>query len=77
MPTLVAFATMQRLFREPPERVAARKALIKWAAANRQRDDVIRAARAALIPYDEIQEITGLARTTIARIAPGHRYRRP
>lgn len=67
---------MQSLFPEPPERKAARKALITWAEVNRQRDDVIRAAREALIPYDEIQEITGLARTTIARIAPGHRYRR-
>jgi uncharacterized protein YerC len=59
-----------------PEKKAARKALIEWAAMDRQRDDRIRAAREALLTYDEIQEITGLARTTIARIAPGYRYRR-
>jgi S-methylmethionine-dependent homocysteine/selenocysteine methylase len=67
---------MQSPYQEPPERTAARKALVKWAAVNRQRDDLVRAAREALVPYDEIQQITGLARTTIARIAPGHRYRR-
>jgi hypothetical protein len=61
-----------------PELAAAYAALRKWAKIHRQRDDVIRAAVAAGIDQRSIQEITGVARTTIARIAgPGTRYRRP
>lgn len=60
------------------ERGAAYKRLRAWAKAHRERDDVIRAAVAAGIDQRSIQEITGVARTTIARIAgPGTRYRRP
>ena len=58
-------------------REAAYKDLRRWAKANGRRDEVIRAAVAAGIDYRSIQEITGVARTTIARIVgPGTRYRR-
>jgi hypothetical protein len=39
-----------------------------WALANARRDDVIRAAAAAGISLPHIQEVTGIARTTIMRI---------
>ena len=39
-----------------------------WALANDQRDDVIRAAAAAGVSLQRIQEVTGIARTTIMRI---------
>ena len=39
-----------------------------WALANAQRDDVIRAAAAAGVSLRRIQEVTGIARTTIMRI---------
>jgi hypothetical protein len=51
-----------------PERGAAYRALEKWAKVHKQRDDVIRAAVAAGIDQRSIQQITGVARTTIARI---------
>ena len=58
-------------------REAAYKDLRRWAKANARRDEVIRSAVAAGIDYRSIQEITGVARTTIARIVgPGTRYRR-
>jgi hypothetical protein len=59
-------------------REAARKELRRWATVHARRDEVIREAAAAGIDYRSIQEITGVARTTIARIVgPGTRYRRP
>jgi hypothetical protein len=59
------------------ERSAAFMALKEWARIHAERDDVIRAAVAAGIDQRSIQEITGVARTTIARIVgPGTRYRR-
>ncbi len=39
-----------------------------WALANAQRDDVIRAAAAAGVSPQRIQEVTRIARTTIMRI---------
>jgi 3-keto-L-gulonate-6-phosphate decarboxylase len=57
------------------ERHAAYTALRKWAKVHKQRDEVIRVAVAAGIDQRSIQEITGVARTTIGRIvargAPG------
>jgi hypothetical protein len=43
--------------------------LRSWAHAHDKRDDVIRAALAAGVSARRIQRITGVARTTIARIA--------
>jgi hypothetical protein len=60
-----------------PERAAAVKALREWAKVHKRRDEVIRAAVAAGIDHRTVQQITGVARTTIARIVgPGTRYRR-
>jgi len=63
---LVAFAAME----DDPlaKRHAAYEALRAWAKVNRQRDKVIRAAVAAGVDQRSITEITGVARTTIARI---------
>jgi hypothetical protein len=47
---------------------AAETELRAWALADAQRDDVIRAAAAAGVSLARIQEITGIARTTIMRI---------
>jgi hypothetical protein len=49
-------------------RHAAYEALRAWARVHGQRDEVIRAAVAAGVDQRSIQEITGVARTTIARI---------
>lgn len=43
-------------------------ALKKWAKVHAQRDEVIRRAVAAGVGQRHVQEITGVARTTIARI---------
>jgi hypothetical protein len=51
-----------------PDLAGAYRALRKWAKAHAERDEVIRAAVAAGIDQRSIQEITGVARTTIARI---------
>jgi len=48
--------------------LAAETELRAWALANAQRDDAIRAAAAAGVSLPRIQEITGIARTTIMRI---------
>jgi hypothetical protein len=51
-----------------------------WALANARRDEIIRAAAAAGISLHRIQQITGIARTTIMRIlgsAPRPAARRP
>ncbi len=65
---------------EPAERVAARKALTAWAKraakVRTDRDEVIKAAVAARIDTRTIQELTGVARTTIGRIVKAPRYRR-
>lgn len=58
-----------------PERAAAYKALRQWAKIYKQRDEVIRAAVAAGIDTRSIQEITGVARTTITRITTGDTVR--
>ena len=47
---------------------AAETELRAWALANAQRDDAIRAAAAAGVSLPRIQQITGIARTTIMRI---------
>ena len=65
---------------DTPERAAARKALVAWAKraakVGADRDEVIKAAVAAGVATRTIQEITGVARTTISRVAPSHRYSR-
>ena len=63
---MVAFAAMSEDL--SPERAAAYEALRRWAKVHAERDDVIRAAIAARIDQRSIQQITGIARTTIARI---------
>lgn len=50
--------------------VSARRELADWAANDGRRDDLVRAALSAGIAKTEIHELTGLARTTIDRIAP-------
>jgi len=65
---LVAFAAMGNDIDPFAERHAANTALRKWAKVHAQRDEVIRAAVAAGIDQRSIQGITGVARTTIARI---------
>jgi 3-keto-L-gulonate-6-phosphate decarboxylase len=52
-----------------PDRAAAEWALQNWAAAHRKRDDLIRVAVAAGVDTRRIQQLTGVAKTTIARIA--------
>jgi len=47
---------------------AAEKELRAWALANARREDVIREASAAGVSLDRIQELTGIALTTIMRI---------
>jgi len=42
-----------------------------WRSISRMRDDLIREAAAAGISVRQIHEITGVARTTIARILAG------
>lgn len=51
--------------------IRAEKALRSWAKAHAKRDEVIRAALAAGVSTHRIQRITGVARTTIARIEAG------
>jgi hypothetical protein len=51
-----------------PDRAAAEWALQNWAAAHRKRDDLIRLAVAAGVDKGRIQQITGVAKTTITRI---------
>jgi hypothetical protein len=51
-------------------RDVACKALREWAEVNARRDEMVRAAFAAGVDTYLIHEITGLARTTIARILP-------
>jgi hypothetical protein len=72
---LVAFAAMNKDADPLAERHAAAAELRKWAKANARRDEVIRAAVAAGIDHRSIQEITGVARTTITRITAGDRVR--
>lgn len=58
----------------PPDRaevIRAEKALRSWANVHAKRDEVIRAALAAGVSTHRIQRITGVARTTIARIQAG------
>lgn len=51
-----------------PDRAAAEWALRNWAAAHRKRDDLIRLAAAAGVDPRRIQQITGVAKSTITRI---------
>ena len=68
MRVLVAFAAMGDDTDPLAERHAAYTALRKWSKVHAQRDEVIRAAVAAGIDQRSVQQITGVARTTIARI---------
>jgi hypothetical protein len=64
-----AAAPVSRGDREPANSPhAAETELRSWALANTRRDGVIRAASAAGISVGRIQEVTGIARTTIMRI---------
>lgn len=65
---LVAFAAMKSPL-DGTEYSKACDALKKWAKVHAQRDEVIRRGLAAGVGQRHIQEITGVARTTIARIA--------
>ncbi len=56
---------LDELFREQK---AAERELRKWATVHRRRDELIRAAVAAGVDTRRIQQITGVARTTITRI---------
>lgn len=70
MPNLVAFAAMSKDpfgFDEMPWSKACEE-LRQWAIVHARRDEVIRKAAAAGVGQRQIQEITGVARTTIARI---------
>lgn len=60
-----------------PERAAAYRALEEWARVHARRDEVIRAAVAAGIDQRSIHRITGVARTTIARIVERTPVRHP
>ncbi len=51
-----------------PEQAAAEWALQKWATAQQKRDELIRLAVAAGVDTRRIQQITGVASTTITRI---------
>ena len=51
-----------------PDRAAAEWALRNWAAAQRKRDDLIRLAAAAGVDPHRIQQITGVAKSTITRV---------
>lgn len=49
----------------------AEEALEAWAASDRQRDQLVRAANAAGVSKNRIHTITGIARTTVDRILAG------
>lgn len=52
-----------------PEKTAAERALAEWAANNARRDSIVRAALDAGVAKSEVHKLTGIARTTIDRIA--------
>jgi hypothetical protein len=52
-------------------RAEAESLLTEWAAVNRSRDDRIRAALAAGLTKHRIAVLTGIARSTIARVLDG------
>lgn len=54
----------------PADAEGARRALAEWAANDARRDDVVRAALSAGVTKTEVYEMTGIARSTIDRIAP-------
>jgi hypothetical protein len=49
----------------------AEQALTAWAAAYARRDEIIRAALAAGVTKHRVHVLTGIARTTVDRIAAG------
>jgi hypothetical protein len=53
----------------PVDVAGTRRALAEWAANDRRRDDVVLAAIEAGVSKTEVHELTGIARTTIDRIA--------
>ena len=63
-----AVASVRRAVEPAHSPHAAETDLRAWALANARRDDTIRAAAAAGISMHRIQEVTGIARTTIMRI---------
>lgn len=68
MSTNVADA-LDQLNKHTAKRKQAYNDLRAWAQNNARRNDVILTALAADISTREIQEITGVARTTISRIS--------
>lgn len=54
----------------PVDAENARRELAEWAANDARRDDVVRAALSAGVTKTEVYELTGIARSTIDRIAP-------
>jgi dihydropteroate synthase len=60
----------------PSPATAAEDKLRRWAEANAQRDEVVREAAAAGVSVHQIQQITGIARTTIMGIL-ARRPKRP
>jgi hypothetical protein len=60
----------------PSPATAAEDKLRRWAEANAQRDEVVREAAAAGVSIHQIQQITGIARTTIMGIL-ARRPKRP
>ena len=46
--------------------------LTEWAAAQADRDNLVRAALAAGVTKQRVHQLTGIARTTINRIAAGN-----
>ena len=46
--------------------------LIEWATVSRDRDNRVRAAAAAGVTRYRIEQLTGIAKTTIIRILRGH-----
>jgi hypothetical protein len=64
-----ATASATKADREPERSPHAGETELRaWALTNARRDDVIRAAAAAGVSLHRIQEVTGVARTTILRI---------
>ena len=52
----------------PSPATAAEDKLRRWAEVNAQRDEVVREAAAAGVSIHQIQQITGIARSTIMGI---------
>lgn len=56
---------------ETPNAEAAEKQLRDWARNNAERDQLVKAARAAGVSKNRIHTLTGISRSTIDRILDG------